>query len=98
MCFWNGGTIGGVSKFLKEKNKDVKIYLSDPTGSALYNYITNGELKAEGGSITEGIGSSRITKNFAEAKIDGAYSISDEESLPIPVSYTHLTLPTTLSV
>ncbi len=78
-----GGTIGGVSKFLKEKNKDVKIYLSDPTGSALYNYITNGELKAEGGSITEGIGSSRVTKNFAEAKIDGAYSISDEESLPI---------------
>ena len=78
-----GGTIGGVSKFLKEKNKDIKIYLSDPTGSALYNHIMNGELKAEGGSITEGIGSSRVTKNFAEAKIDGAYSISDEESLPI---------------
>ena len=78
-----GGTIGGVSKFLKEKNKNIKIYLSDPTGSALFNYITNGELKAEGGSITEGIGSSRVTKNFAEAKIDGAYSISDEESLPI---------------
>jgi Cysteine synthase len=78
-----GGTIGGVSKFLKEKNKDIKIYLSDPTGSALYNHIMNGELKAEGGSITEGIGSSRITKNFAEAKIDGAFSISDQESLPI---------------
>ena len=78
-----GGTIGGVSKYLKEKNKDVKIYLSDPTGSALYNHIINGELKAEGGSITEGIGSSRITKNFAEAQIDGAFSISDQESLPI---------------
>ena len=78
-----GGTIGGVSKFLKEKNKDIKIYLSDPTGSALYNHIMNGELKAEGGSITEGIGSSRITKNFAEAKIDGAFSISDQESLPL---------------
>ena len=78
-----GGTIGGVSKFLKEKNKDIKIYLSDPTGSALYNHIMNGELKAVGGSITEGIGSSRITKNFAEAKIDGAFSINDEESLPI---------------
>ena len=78
-----GGTIGGVSKYLKEKNKDVKIYLSDPTGSALYNHIMNGELKAEGGSITEGIGSSRITKNFAEAQIDGAFSISDQESLPI---------------
>ena len=78
-----GGTIGGVSKFLKEKNKDIKIYLSDPTGSALYNHIVNGELKAEGGSITEGIGSSRITKNFSEAQIDGAFSISDQESLPV---------------
>ncbi len=78
-----GGTIGGVSRYLKEKNKDIKIYLSDPTGSALYNYIKNGELKSEGGSITEGIGSSRVTKNFATAKIDGAFSISDKESLPI---------------
>ena len=78
-----GGTIGGISSYLKEKNKNIKIYLSDPTGSALYNYIQNGELKSEGGSITEGIGSSRITKNFAEAKIDGAFSISDHESLPI---------------
>ena len=78
-----GGTIGGVSNFLKEKNKDIKIFLSDPTGSALCNYIQNGELKSEGGSITEGIGSSRVTANFAEAKIDGAFSISDQESLPI---------------
>ena len=78
-----GGTIAGVSNFLKEKNKNVKIYLSDPRGSSLYNYIENGELKSEGGSITEGIGSSRITANFAEAKIDGAFSIDDHESLPI---------------
>ncbi len=78
-----GGTIGGVSSFLKEKNKDIKIYLSDPAGSSLYNYIKKGELKSEGGSITEGIGSSRITANFAEAKIDGAFSIDDKESLPI---------------
>ena len=78
-----GGTISGVSNFLKEKNKDIKIFLSDPKGSALYNYIKNGELKSEGGSITEGIGSSRITKNFENAKIDDAYSIGDEESLPI---------------
>tara|TARA_B100000953_G_scaffold37579_1_gene29212 strand:- start:197 stop:1213 length:1017 start_codon:yes stop_codon:yes gene_type:complete len=78
-----GGTIGGVSKYLKKKNNDVKIYLSDPTGSALYNYIENGELKSEGGSISEGIGSSRVTANFAEAKIDGAFSISDQESLPV---------------
>ena len=78
-----GGTIAGVSNALKEKNKDIKIYLSDPKGSALYNYIVNGELKSEGGSITEGIGSSRITKNFATAKIDGAFSIDDKESLQI---------------
>ena len=78
-----GGTIAGVSSFLKEKNKDIKIYLSDPKGSCLYNYIKNGELKSEGGSITEGIGSSRITANFAKSKIDGAYSIDDQESLPI---------------
>ena len=78
-----GGTISGVSNALKEKNKDIKIHLSDPKGSALYNYIKNGELKSEGGSITEGIGSSRITANFAEAKIDGAFSISDQESLPV---------------
>ena len=78
-----GGTIAGVSNALKEKNKDIKIYLSDPKGSALYNYIVNGELKSEGGSITEGIGSSRITKNFATAKIDSAFSIDDKESLPI---------------
>ena len=78
-----GGTIAGVSSFLKEKNKNIKVYLSDPKGSCLYNYIENGDLKSEGGSITEGIGSSRVTKNFAQAKIDGAFSIDDLESLPI---------------
>ena len=78
-----GGTISGVSNALKEKNKDIKIHLSDPKGSALYNYIKNGELKSEGGSITEGIGSSRITANFKYAKIDDAYSIDDKEALPI---------------
>ena len=78
-----GGTIAGVSSFLKEKNKDIKIYLSDPSGSSLYNYVENGELKSEGNSITEGIGSSRITENFAKATIDGAFSISDHESLPV---------------
>jgi Cysteine synthase len=63
-----GGTIGGVSSFLKEKNKDIQIYLSDPKGSSLYNHIENGELKAEGGSITEGIGSSRVTANLQKQK------------------------------
>ena len=78
-----GGTISGVSNALKEKNKDIKIHLADPKGSALYKYIKNGELKSEGGSITEWIGSIRITKNFEDAKIDDAYSIDDHESLPI---------------
>ena len=78
-----GGTISGVSNALKEKNNNIKIYLSDPKGSALYNYIKSGELKSEGNSITEGIGSSRITKNFENAKIDGAFSIDDHEALTI---------------
>ena len=78
-----GGTISGVSNALKEKNKDIKIYLSDPKGSSLYNYIKHSELKSEGNSITEGIGSSRITKNFENAKIDDAFSIDDHEALPI---------------
>jgi len=72
-----GGTIAGVGKALKEKNKNIKIYLADPKGSALYNYIKYKELKSEGSSITEGIGSSRITANFKEAPIDDAYSIDD---------------------
>ncbi len=76
-----GGTIAGVGKALKEKNNKVKIYLSDPKGSALYNFIKFNELKIEGNSITEGIGNSRITANFKEATIDGAYSINDHEAL-----------------
>ena len=78
-----GGTIAGVGKLLKEKNKNIQIYLSDPKGSALYNYIRFNNLKIEGSSITEGIGSSRITNNFKEAPIDGAYSIDDTEAIPI---------------
>ena len=76
-----GGTIAGVGKVLKEKNNKVKIYLSDPKGSALYNFIKFNELKIEGNSITEGIGNSRITANFKEAPIDEAYSINDHEAL-----------------
>ena len=78
-----GGTIAGVSNALKEKNKNIKIYLSDPKGSCLYNYIKTKELQSEGNSITEGIGSSRITKNFEKAIIDDAYSIDDTKALTI---------------
>ena len=79
----SGGTIAGISKFLKEQKSDVTIGLSDPLGSALYNFYQNGELKAEGNSISEGIGQGRITKNLNCAKIDKAYQVSDEEALPI---------------
>ena len=79
----SGGTIAGISKFLKEQKSNVIIGLSDPLGSALYNFYQNGELKSEGNSISEGIGQGRITENLNCAKIDKAYQVSDEEALPI---------------
>lgn len=79
----SGGTIAGVSDALKERSKDVKIALADPGGAALYGYYAHGELKAEGTSITEGIGQSRITANLDGAVIDEAFRIPDEESLQI---------------
>ena len=78
-----GGTIAGVSKALKEKNKDIKVFLCDPKGSALNNFIKTKELIIDGASITEGIGSSRVTSNFSEAIIDDSYSIGDTEALNI---------------
>jgi cysteine synthase A len=78
-----GGTLAGVSMALKKKNAKVQIALADPMGAALYNYYTNGELKAEGSSITEGIGQGRITANLEGAEIDKAYQIPDAEALAI---------------
>jgi cysteine synthase A len=79
----SGGTIAGVSDALKAKNPEVKIALADPGGAALYGYYAHGELKAEGTSITEGIGQSRITANLEDAVIDEAFRIPDEEALEI---------------
>ncbi|WP_440959831.1 cysteine synthase A [Oceanicaulis sp. LC35] len=79
----SGGTLAGVSDALKAKNKDVTIALADPGGAALYGYYAHGELKAEGTSITEGIGQSRITGNLEGAQIDEAFRITDEEALGI---------------
>jgi cysteine synthase A len=78
-----GGTLAGVAMALKEKNPDIRVTLADPLGSALYNYYANGELKAEGNSITEGIGQGRITKNLEGAPIDDALQVTDEEALPL---------------
>ena len=78
-----GGTLAGVSKYLKEKKEDVKIFLSDPYGSALYNYYKKDELKAEGNSITEGIGQGRITENLKHLVVDDAVRITDKEALEI---------------
>jgi cysteine synthase A len=79
----SGGTLGGVSLALKERNKDVVIGIADPGGAALYNYYAHGELKAEGTSITEGIGQSRITANLEGVVVDEAFRIEDKEWLPV---------------
>ncbi len=78
-----GGTISGVSDFLKEKDKNIKIGLSDPMGSAMYNFYKKGKLESSGSSITEGIGQGRITKNLENVIIDESFQVSDEEALNI---------------
>lgn len=78
-----GGTLAGVADALKDRNPGIRIALADPMGAALYNHFKHGELKAEGSSITEGIGQGRITRNIEGAPIDDAYQIPDEEALPI---------------
>jgi len=78
-----GGTLAGISTYLKEQNTDVKIGLADPMGAAMYSYFKTGELASEGSSITEGIGQGRITGNVAQAQVDLPFQIPDEEALPI---------------
>jgi cysteine synthase A len=84
----SGGTLAGVAMGLRAKNPDVKIALADPFGAALFNYYTAGELKAEGSSITEGIGQGRITANLEGLKVDYAYQIPDDEALRIVFDLT----------
>ena len=74
-----GGTLAGTARFLKEKKPAVRIVLADPHGSALYSWKKTGELVAEGNSITEGIGTTRITANFEGTPIDDAVRVSDPE-------------------
>jgi cysteine synthase A len=79
----SGGTLAGVGIGLKQKKKDIRIALADPHGAALYSYYTQGELKSEGSSITEGIGQGRITANLDGFTPDHAFRIGDDEALGI---------------
>lgn len=78
-----GGTLAGTAEGLKEKNKKIITGLSDPKGSALYNFFKKNELSFSGESITEGIGTTRITENFKDAKVDEAFQIEDQYALDI---------------
>jgi cysteine synthase A len=76
-----GGTLAGVAMALRDKKPDIAIGLADPGGAALYEYYAHGELKAEGTSISEGIGQGRITANLEGLKVDYPYRVSDEEMM-----------------
>jgi cysteine synthase A len=79
-----GGTLAGVSAYLKEKNPGIVVGVADPKGAAMYNLFAHGQAKlTEGGSITEGIGLGRVTPIIENAKVDKAYLIPDEEAVPI---------------
>ncbi|MFT4613356.1 MAG: cysteine synthase A [Bacteroidia bacterium] len=78
-----GGTLAGVSLALKEHNESIVIGITDPAGASLYEYFSSGEVKpTEGSSIIEGVGISHVTENVARAKVDVAFSVTDEEALP----------------
>jgi len=78
-----GGTLSGVGIALKERNPNVKIYLSDCMGSGIYSWYARREFKPEGNSITEGIGNNRETENLKGFTPDGQFQITDEEMLPV---------------
>jgi len=80
----SGGTLAGVSRYLKMKNKNITIGVADPRGAAMYHYFKDGEAKStEGGSITEGIGLGRVTDIVKEMIVDKAYLIPDDEAVPL---------------
>lgn len=84
-----GGTVAGVSKFLKEKNEKIHVRLADPMGSGLFSYITTGQIASTGASITEGIGIMRLTANFKEARIDDAVQVTDQEMISMLYHLAH---------
>lgn len=77
----SGGTLGGVSNALKAQNRDVQIGIADPMGAKLYHWYAHGELKAEGSSITEGIGQGRVTANLEGVAVDHAFMVHDRDAL-----------------
>ena len=79
----SGGTLAGVAEALRSRRPDVHIGLADPMGASLYNWYAHGELRAEGGSISEGIGQGRITANLEGLKVDMPFQIHDEEMLDV---------------
>lgn len=79
----SGGTFAGILLALKQRNPKIRVALADPMGAALYNFYKHGELKAEGSSITEGIGQGRITANLEGITPDDAFQIPDDEALPV---------------
>ncbi len=78
-----GGTLAGVSRFLKERNPQVRVAVADPLGAAMYSWFKHGQLESHGSSITEGIGQGRVTRNIEQAKVDDAYEIPDAEALAL---------------
>jgi cysteine synthase A len=78
-----GGTLAGISAFLKQKSPNVVCAAADPMGASIYSWIKTGELKGSGSSISEGIGQGRVTGNLDGAKIDDAFQIPDSEMVPI---------------
>jgi cysteine synthase A len=79
----SGGTLAGVAEALRAHHPGVRIGLADPMGASLYNWYAHGELRAEGGSISEGIGQGRITANLEGLKVDMPFQIPDEEMLEV---------------
>ncbi|NWG93187.1 MAG: cysteine synthase A [Parvularculaceae bacterium] len=79
----SGGTLGGVTLALKERNRNVKCVLTDPYGAKLYSFVKTGRLETEGSSITEGIGQGRVTANIEGIVFDDAYRVADDEALKI---------------
>jgi cysteine synthase A len=85
-----GGTLGGVARYLKEKNPGVRCILADPSGSSLYHYFKHGELKAVGNdSVSEGIGTSRVTANLEGTPVDDALMIPDSDAIPMVYRLLH---------